>query len=108
MTVGVWSLAALGIAGKLFLPGLGRRFWVVLYLALGWLMVIAIKPMMGHLSVPALVLLVIGGAIYSIGTLFYVMQRLKFRRAIWHGHVVAGSLIHYLAVLLGVVLASGS
>jgi hemolysin III len=105
MTAAVWGLAALGVAGKLFLPGLGRRFWVGLYLALGWLVLVAIKPMFDGLSWIALLLLAIGGVVYSTGAVFYVMEKLKFRRAIWHGHVVGGSILHYVAVLVGVILA---
>ncbi|HEY1425808.1 MAG TPA: hemolysin III family protein [Caulobacteraceae bacterium] len=107
MTTAVWALAALGVAGKLFLPGLGRRFWVGLYLGLGWLALVAIKPMIHGLSWPALALLAIGGLVYSTGAAFYVVKTLKFRRAIWHGHVVGGSIFHYMAVLVGVVLAQG-
>jgi len=105
MTAAVWGLAALGIAGKLLLPGLGRRFWIGLYLGLGWLVLVAIKPMIDGLSWLALLLLAIGGVVYSTGAVFYVMKKLKFRRAIWHGHVVGGSVLHYVAVLVGVVLA---
>jgi hemolysin III len=108
MTVAVWGLAALGVVSKLFLPGLGRRFWIGLYLALGWLALVAIKPMIDGLSWVALLLLAIGGLVYSTGAVFYVMQKLKFRRAIWHGHVVGGSVLHYVAVLVGVVLARAS
>lgn len=105
MTTAVWSVALLGVAGKLFLPGLGRRFWVGLYLALGWLVLVAIKPMIDGLSWVALLLLALGGAIYSTGAVFYLLERLKFRRAIWHGHVVGGAVLQYVAVLIGVVLA---
>ena len=105
MTTAVWSVALLGVAGKLFLPGLGRRFWVAIYLALGWLVLVAIKPMIEGLSWPALTLLALGGLAYSTGAVFYLIQRLKFRRAIWHGHVVGGAALQYVAVLLGVVLA---
>ena len=105
MTTAVWSLAALGIFGKLFLPGLGRRFWVGLYLALGWLVLVAIKPMVDGLSWVALLLLALGGAIYSTGAVFYLLEKLRFRRAIWHGHVVGGAALQYVAVLMGVVLA---
>lgn len=105
MTATVWALAALGVAGKLLLPGLGRRFWVGLYLALGWLVLVAIKPLIDGLSWTALGLLAIGGLTYSTGAAFYVMKQLKYRRAIWHGHVVGGSVLHYAAVLFGVVLA---
>jgi hemolysin III len=105
MTSAVWGVAALGIAGKLILPGLGRRFWVGLYLALGWLVLVAVKPMIHELSWVALLLLAFGGLVYSTGAVFYLMKKLKFRRAIWHGHVVGGSALHYVAVLVGVVLS---
>ncbi len=104
MTVAAWVLAGIGILGKLFLPGLSHRIWVVFYLALGWLVLIAIRPIAQGVSVPALVLLTVGGLVYSIGTLFYMSDRLKLRLAIWHSHVVLASILHYVAILVGVVL----
>lgn len=104
MSVSVWTLAAIGMIGKLFLPGMGKMFWVVLYLVLGWLVVIAIKPMVEEVPLPALILLAAGGVIYSLGTVFYMMKRLPFRRAIWHGHVLTGAGLQYAAVLVGVIL----
>jgi hemolysin III len=104
MTTAVWSLAALGMAGKMFLPGLGKAIWVFLYLALGWMVVIAIKPMIEEVSAVAMWLLAAGGVVYSVGTIFYAAKGLKFRRAIWHGHVVAAAGLHYAAILVGVVL----
>jgi len=106
MTATVWSIATLGALGKLFLKNLDRKFWVGLYLALGWLVVVALKPMIEHLAWYALTLLVTGGVLYSTGVIFYVNKRLKFARAIWHGHVVAAAAAHWCAVLLGVVLAA--
>jgi hemolysin III len=85
-----------------------RRLWVALYLALGWLVVVALKPMIDHVTWVALILLLIGGVLYSTGVIFYVNKRLKFSRAIWHGHVVAAAATHWAAVLVGVVLASNS
>jgi hemolysin III len=108
MTTAVWTIAALGVIGKLFLPGLGRGIWVAAYLLLGWLVLVAIKPMMQALSPAALILLAVGGAVYSVGVIFYLMQGLKFRRAIWHGHVLGGAGVHYAAVLIGVVLAGAA
>jgi len=105
MTTAVWTVASIGVLAKLFLPGLDKRFWVGLYLAMGWLVLVAIKPMLDGLSWVALLLLAIGGLVYSTGTVFYLMRRLKFRRAIWHGHVIGGAGLHYAAVLVGVVLA---
>jgi hemolysin III len=108
MTAAVWSIAGLGALGKLFLPGMGRKLWVAVYLALGWLVVVALKPMIDGIAWYALLLLVAGGVLYSTGVIFYVNKRLKFSRAIWHGHVVAAAAAHWAAVLLGVVLASQS
>lgn len=106
MSIAVWSLAGLGMLGKLLLPGLGKVFWIPLYLILGWLIIIAIRPMVREVPLPAMILLATGGVVYSVGTIFYMMKRLKFRRAIWHGHVLAGAATHYAAVLVGVVLAT--
>jgi len=106
MTAAVWSVASLGALGKLFLNGVDRRFWVAVYLALGWLVVVALKPMIDTLAWYALVLLLAGGVLYSVGVIFYVNKRLKFSRAIWHGHVVAAAATQWAAVLFGVVLAA--
>jgi hemolysin III len=106
MTAAVWSLAALGALGKLFLKGIDRRFWVAVYLALGWLVVLALGPMIEMLAWYALLLLLAGGVLYSTGVFFYINKRLKFARAIWHGHVVAAAAVHWAAVLLGVVLTA--
>lgn len=105
MTIAVWSVALVGALGKLFLPGLDKRLWVGVYLALGWLVVVAIKPMLAGISLAALILLLAGGLLYTTGVAFYVNKRLRFSRAIWHGHVVAGAATHWVAVLVGVVLA---
>lgn len=105
MTVAVWVLAGLGMAGKLLLPGIGKAVWVGLYLALGWICLIALRPMTEGLPPAALILLAAGGVVYSLGVIFYALKGLKFRRAIWHGHVLAGAGLHYAALLVGVVLA---
>ena len=106
MTAAVWSIAGIGALGKLFAPRVDRRLWVAVYLALGWLVVVAIKPLIDSVYWVALLLLVAGGVLYSTGVIFYVNKRLKFSRAIWHGHVVAAATAHWCAVLVGVVLAT--
>lgn len=108
MTTAVWTIAGLGAICKLLLVGIDRKLWVGVYLALGWLIVVALKPMIDTLAWYALAFLVTGGVLYSTGVIFYVNKQLKFARAIWHGHVVAGAAAHWCAVLLGVVLASRS
>jgi hemolysin III len=104
MTAVVWTLALAGAAGKLFLPGLGRGFWVALYLGLGWIAVVAIKPLLAAVSLAALILLAAGGLIYSLGVIVYARRNMRFRRAIWHGFVVAAAATQYVAILTGVVL----
>jgi len=104
MTSTVWGLAAGGALARLFLPGIAKLFWVVVYLALGWLGVVAVGPLAATLSRGAIFLLVAGGLVYSLGVAFYLMERLQYRRAIWHGHVIGAAIVHYFAVLKGVVL----
>jgi len=106
MTAAVWSVAAFGALGKLFLPTVGRKLWIPVYLALGWLVVIAMKPMLDSTTWLAMLLLGVGGILYSTGVIFYMNKRLTFCRAIWHGHVVAAAGSHWAAVLLGVVLTT--
>ena len=108
MTAGVWILALAGVIGKLFLPGLDKRFWVVLYIALGWLAVIAVKPLLAGVSIVALSLLLAGGLVYSMGVIVYLRETLPFRRAIWHSFVLAAAVTHYVAILTGVVLAESA
>lgn len=106
MTAAVWSVAAFGVLGKLCLPSVGRRFWVAVYLVLGWLVLIALKPMLATTAGLAMALLALGGVLYSTGVIFYLNKRLSFSRAIWHGHVVAAAGAHWAAILLGVVLVA--
>ena len=75
------------------------------YIALGWLVLVAIKPLVDGISWVSLLLLALGGVTYSTGAVFYLLKTLKFRRAIWHGHVVSAAVLQYVAVLIGVVLA---
>lgn len=101
----IWTAALVGVSGKLFLPGVARRVWVVVYLVMSWTALVAIGPLVASVPAPALLLLGLGGATYTAGVLFYVRRTLPFRRAIWHGFVLAAAAIHYGAVLTGVVLA---
>jgi hemolysin III len=106
MTIAVWSVALFGALGKVFLPVIDRRLWVGAYLALGWIIVLALKPLLNGASTLTMGLLLAGGILYSSGVAFYVNKQLRYARAIWHGHVVAGAGAHWAAVLLGVVLAT--
>ena len=105
MTSIIWSLALIGIAGKLFLPGVGKKAWIVFYCAMGWLVVAAIQPLVRDVPLPGVILLAVGGALYTLGVPFYVWERLPFRRAIWHGFVLVAAGVQYAAVLTGVIFA---
>jgi hemolysin III len=91
--IGVWASAVIGVVLKLALPGRFDRIAVVLCLLLGWGGAAAYDPN------AALWLLLIGGALYSVGTLFHVWRRLRFHNAIWHSFVLAAASCHYSAVL---------
>ncbi|MES2861050.1 MAG: hemolysin III family protein [Pseudomonadota bacterium] len=104
-TVVVWTIAFAGVAAKLVAPRISDAFWSAVYAIFGWLAVIALKPMLDTVHPVALGLLVLGGVIYTSGVFVFISPKLKYRRAIWHGFVVAGAGVHWAAVLVGVVLA---
>lgn len=104
-TLVVWLIAVSGVLAKLILPRLSDAFWSGVYVVFGWVAVIALKPLIDTVHPIALGLLVLGGLIYTAGVLFFISPKLKYRRAIWHGFVVAGAGVHWTAVLVGVVLA---
>jgi hemolysin III len=105
MTTIIWALAFAGAAGKLFFPAVGKHIWTVFYVVMGWLVVAATGPLIEDVPLPGVILLFVGGVIYTVGILFYVAEKLPFRRAIWHGFVMAAAAVHYAAVLTGVVFA---
>lgn len=105
MTSAIWTLALIGAAGKLFLLWGSQKIWIAYYLVMGWLVVVATGPMLDGIPLAGLILLAVGGLLYTVGIPFYVWERLPFRRAIWHGFVMAAAGVHYAAVLTGVVFA---
>ena len=87
----VWIGAIGGAVVKFALPGRGDKLSIALYVALGWAAVVAIVPIVRSLPTPTLILVGIGGALYTVGILFYKWHGLKFQNAIWHGFVAAAS-----------------
>jgi hemolysin III len=106
MTALVWSVALAGVAGKLLFTRIPDWLWTLVYVAFGWIALVAIRPFVNGVPVSALVLLVAGGLLYTTGTLVFHNERLPFRRAIWHGFVVVAAGVHFAAVCTGVVLAA--
>lgn len=81
----------------------GAAASVLLYLGMGWIVVIAIKPLLTSVEPGGLALLVAGGLAYTVGVVFYAWRKLKFGHAVWHGFVLAGSVCHFFAVLFYVI-----
>lgn len=101
----IWSLAIAGVIFKLFFYTQKLNFIsTLLYLLMGWMIVLAIKPMIGHLSFYGVMWLIIGGLFYSLGTIFYLKdKKVRYFHAIWHLFVLAGSISHFLAIFLYVL-----
>lgn len=101
----VWSLAVAGIALRLALRRRPTALFVSLYLAMGWCVVVAVRPLVAAVPPAGVALLVAGGLAYSVGVVFYLWRSLPYHHAIWHAFVLAGSGLHYAAVLRSVALA---
>ncbi|HRQ64826.1 MAG TPA: hemolysin III family protein [Xanthomonadaceae bacterium] len=102
----VWTLAVLGVVFKLFFTGRFHRTSTVLYVAMGWLALIAIGPLVNALPAWTLGWLLAGGIAYTAGTAFYHNERVPYAHAIWHLFVLAGSVLHFIAVASLVVPAA--
>lgn len=102
----VWFLAVVGVLLNTLAHGRWRWLSITLYLLMGWLVVIATKPLLAALAITPLVLLVAGGLAYTLGLTFYALKRMPYGHAVWHLFVLAGSTLHYFAVLLTVGVAS--
>lgn len=96
----VWTLAVAGISLEAF--WVDRPKWVsaVVYLGMGWLAIFAIKPIANNLEPAGVRLLIAGGLAYSLGTIFYLLKKVKWMHPVWHLWVLAGSLLHFLSVML--------
>lgn len=104
----VWSIAIAGMVMELIVKKRYKRISIGLYLGLGWLVMIAIEPMISNVEMGGLILLLVGGLFYSLGVIFYVWKTLVYHHAIWHLFVLAGSACHFFAVFLYVIPGSAS
>jgi hemolysin III len=99
----VWSLTFLGIIFKVFFIHRFKILSPLAYIAMGWLVILAIKPLFQSLPGEGIAWLVSGGLAYTLGTIFYAWKTLPFNHAIWHMFVLAGSVCHFITVLFYVV-----
>lgn len=95
----VWTMAAIGIAIKLFAPRFLDGLSTALYLVQGWAVIAAWEPLMSALPGTVLTLLVAGGVLYTIGVVFHLWERLPYQNAIWHGFVLSAASCHFAAVI---------
>jgi hemolysin III len=103
----VWGLSLAGILFRLVFGGRYRPVAVASYVALGWLCVIAVKPILAQVPLGALAWIAAGGLAYTAGVFFFAARRIPHHHAIWHVFVLGGSICHYVAVLLYVLPARG-
>ena len=101
----VWVVALSGALLAIVAPRRHEKFQIAVYLLLGWSVVIARQPLGDHLSEAAGNLLIAGGLVYSLGVPVHLWRKLRFNNAIWHALVLTAAGCHYIAVLIGVVLA---
>jgi hemolysin III len=105
LLVAIWAFAFFGIAAKLILRTRFPIISVGSYVVMGWLGVFAIGPLLEILGVTAVGLIVTGGVAYTVGVVFFPIKRIRHHHAIFHVFILAGSIIHYVAVILYVVPA---
>ena len=101
----IWSLAAFGVLLNTVAHGRWRWLSITLYVVMGWLVVVAIKPLVAAIEPGVLVMIVAGGLAYTLGLVFYGWNRLPYNHAVWHLFVLTGSVLHYLAILFAVGVA---
>jgi hemolysin III len=94
-----WTLAILGVAAKLTIGFRFPRLSLALYLGMGWMSVVAIKPMLESLTTSQLLWILAGGLCYTGGVPFYVWKSRRYTHAVWHLFVLAGVACHFVAVL---------
>jgi hemolysin III len=99
----VLTLSIVGTLKKLFFTGRFKIISLILYLAMGWLIVVEINLLFELLDSEAELLLIIGGLSYTIGIIFYTLDKIKYFHSIWHLFVLTGSVLHYLMVVLYIV-----
>ncbi|MCK3684952.1 hemolysin III family protein [Maribellus sp. YY47] len=95
----IWALAIAGVVIRSIYLTRFKNLMVGIYVAMGWLFLMAIVPMVRNLSTSSIVFLFVGGGCYSVGVIFYAWRNLKYGHGIWHLFVLAGSIMHFFSVL---------
>ena len=101
----VWGAAVFGIVLNIISIARFKTVSMVCYIASGWCVVIAFVPLLQKLALPGMLLLILGGLVYTGGILFYRRKGVRAMHALWHGFVLAGALLHYFDILFYVIRA---
>jgi len=100
----IWSLAAIGMLQEIKPRSEARVMSLVIYAVMGWIVLVAIQPLLENLGTAGFVWLAAGGVFYTVGIIFFAFdERFRHWHGIWHLFVIAGSLMHYIAILFYVV-----
>lgn len=99
----IWGLAFAGIIFKVFFIGKYRTLSAILYVAMGWAIIVAIKPLLNAMPENGLWLLLAGGLSYSGGVVFYILKGIPYAHSIWHLFVLGGSVCHFLSIYIYVI-----
>ncbi|MCF6180026.1 MAG: hemolysin III family protein [Geopsychrobacter sp.] len=102
-----WGLAIIGVLGKIFMAKKLAGFSTLLYIAMGWVVIIAARPMLANVETGGLLLLLAGGLAYTGGVIFYALDLMPYNHMVWHLFVMAGSTLHFFAILLYVIPGPG-
>jgi hemolysin III len=100
----VWSVAIIGSLNKISNTGKWRKLSTLAYILMGWIVLIAVKPLIAAMPLGGLLLLLAGGLLYTLGTVFYLWRIMPFHHAVWHLFVLGGTICHFLCILLYVMM----
>ncbi|UYQ95732.1 hemolysin III family protein [Chitinophaga horti] len=96
----LWGLALLGTIVKSWFTGRFNVLSTIVYLVMGWIMVVGGRRFIDHVPLSVMIMIAIGGLLYSMGVYFYLRDKRTYSHAVWHAFVLAGAMCHYVAVLL--------
>lgn len=94
----IWGIALIGVVIELVVKSAPKWLSLTLYLGMGWMALVAIKPMLDNVAHEGLLLLLAGGLAYTVGVVFYVWKSLPYHHAIWHLFVLGGSVLHFFSI----------
>ena len=95
----IWVIALLGIIKEIKYFNYSNKLSLLLYIGMGWMSLIAIKPLYENIPIESFALIIVGGLAYTFGIVFYIWEKLPFHHTIWHGFVMAGSILHFIGML---------